>query len=77
MASDQESDLVVVNRDVFVGSISNRHGDSDGCGEVTPVGVDQSIPPDDVEQHGDGLVSNMDINEDDVPPPPLLGRPLD
>ena len=30
MASSQESDLVTVNRDVFVGSISNRHGDSDG-----------------------------------------------
>ena len=77
MASGQKSDLVTANRDVFVGSISNRHGDSDGRGEVTPVDVDQSIPPDDVEQHGDGLVSDMDIDEDNILPPPPLGRPLD
>ena len=77
MASGQESDLVTANRDVFVGSISNRHGDSNGCGEVTPVDVDQGVPPDDVEQHGDGLVSDMDIDEDNVPPPPPPGRPLD
>ena len=76
-ASGQESDLVTANRDVFVGSISNRHGDSDRHGEVTPVDVDQSIPPDDVEQHSDGLVSDMDIDEDDVLLPPLPGRPLD
>ena len=73
MASGQESDLVAANRDVFMGSISNHHGDSDRCGEVPPVDVDQSIPPDDVEQHGDSLVADMDIDEDDVPLPPLPG----
>ena len=77
MASGQESDLVAANRDVFVGSISNRHGDSDGRGEVSTVDVDQSVPPDDVEQHSDGLASDMDIDEDDIPPPPLPGRLLD
>ena len=50
MASGQESDLVAANRNVFMGSISNRHGDSDGRGEVSTVDVDQSVPPDDVEQ---------------------------
>ena len=74
MASGQESDLVTANRDVFMGSIGNHHGDSNGHGEVIPVDVDQGVPPD--EQHGDGLVSDMDINEDNVPQPPLLGRPL-
>ena len=73
MASGQESDLVTVNRDVFMGSISNCHGDSDRCGEVPPVDVDQSVLPDNVEQHGDGLVTDMDIDEDDVPLPPLPG----
>ena len=77
MASGQESDLVTVNRDVFVGSISNRHGDGDGCGEVDPVDADQGLPPDDVEQHHDGLVTDMDINEDDVLPSPPPGRPHD
>ena len=77
MASGQESDLITANRDVFMGSISNCYGDSNGCGEVTPVDVDQSVPPDDVEKHRDGLVSDMDIDEDDVPLPPLQGRLLD
>ena len=35
--------------------------------------VDQSVPPDNVEQHSDGLVTDMDIDEDDIPLPPLLG----
>ena len=39
--------------------------------------ADQSVPPDDVEQHSDGLASDMDIDEDDIPPPPLPGRLLD
>ena len=74
IASGQKSDLVTANRDVFMGSVSHRHGDSDRCGEVTSVDVEQSLPPDDVEQHIDGLVSDIDINEDDIPPPPLPGR---
>ena len=74
MASGQESDLVA---DVFMGSISNCHGDSDRRGEVPPVDVDQSIPPDDVEQNSDGLVSDMDIDEDDILQPPPPGRPHD
>ena len=73
MASGQESDLVAVNRDVFMGSISNCHGDSYRCGEVPPMDVDQSLPPDNVEQHGDGLVADIDIDEDNIPLPPLLG----
>ena len=77
MASGQDSDLVTVNRDVFMGSISSRHGDSNGRGEVNPVDDDQGLSPDDVEQHPDGLVADMDINEDDVPPPPLPGMPHD
>ena len=68
------SDLATVNRDVFVGGVSHCHGDSNGCGEVPPVDVVQNLPPDDVEQHVDGLVSNMDIDEDDIPPPPLPGE---
>ena len=74
MASGQESDLVTANRDVFLGSVSHHHGDSNGCNEVTPVDADQGIPLDDVEQYSDGLVSDMNIDEDDVLPPPLLGR---
>ena len=74
MASGQESDLVTANRDVFVGSVSHHLGDNNRRGEVTPVDADQGVPPDDVEQHVDGLVSDMDINEDDVPPPPPPGR---
>ena len=48
MASGQESDLVTANRDIFVGSVSHCHGDSDGHGEVPPVDVDQNLSPDDV-----------------------------
>ena len=57
-----------------MGSISNRHGDSDRRDEVSTVDIDQSVQPDDVEERGDGLVSDMDIDEDDVLPPPPSTR---
>ena len=74
MAASQESNLVTVDRDGFVGDLSYHHGASNGCNQDLAVDGDQVLPPDDVEQHDFGLGIDMDIDKDDMPPPPPLGR---
>ena len=77
MAASQESNLVTVSRDGLMGDLSNRHGASNRCNQDLVVDGNQVLPPDDVEQHNVGMDVDMNIDEEDVPLSPTLGRPAD